>query len=305
MTTDQADAEYNGRAETGAGANHISTDENESKTRISENLAASPWVRRLAKLGYAAKGFLYVIVGATAALAAIDVGGRPRGLRGALDLVAGQPFGRVGLALVAVGLAGFILRRFVQILVPPEGSPKLAMMRFLRPIGYFFSGLANVGILLTALQMTLGWRVQNARGERSLDWTAFLTDRPFGGWLVFFAGLVIVGIAVFHFYLAITTRFQIDLQVERMSDGWRKIVFLSARLGYAARGAAFLITGGILVYAGWFVEQSEINGIGGALQKVEAIPFGTILLALIAAGFIAYGLYLIFVAKYLRLIASW
>lgn len=55
--------------------------------RISERLAASPWVQRLARLGYAAEGLLYVIVGGTAALAAMDVGGRVRGTRGALDLI--------------------------------------------------------------------------------------------------------------------------------------------------------------------------------------------------------------------------
>lgn len=63
--------------------------------------------------------------------------------------------------------------------------------------------------------------------------------------------------------------------------------------------------GRVLVYAGRFAGQSQINGIGVALEKIEAISFGTILLSIIAAGFIAYGLYLIFVAKYLRLISSW
>lgn len=285
--------------------NRLTYEQAESPAGISERLAANPWVWRLAKLGYAAKGLLYAIFGAMAALAAIDVGGRPRGLRGALDLVAGQPFGRVGLALVAVGFAGFILRRFIQIIVPPEGRPKREIMRILRPVGYFFSGLGNVGIMLTALQMTLGWRVQNPRGGRTMDWTTVFIARPFGGWLVLFAGLVIVGIAIFYFYLAITSRFRIDLQVERMSEDWRKIVFLCGGIGYAARGAAFLITGGILVYSGWFAGREQISGVGAAMQTVVAIPFGTILLALIAAGFIAYGLYLILVARYLRLIAAW
>src|SRR5689334_19513235 len=80
--------------------------------RISAQLAASRWVWRLAQLGYAAKGLLYVIIGGTTALAAVNVGGRVVGTRGALDLLVGRPFWRLVVALVAVGLVGFILRRF-------------------------------------------------------------------------------------------------------------------------------------------------------------------------------------------------
>jgi len=40
--------------------------------RISEQLAASPWVYRLARLGYAAEGLLYVIFGGAAVMAAMD-----------------------------------------------------------------------------------------------------------------------------------------------------------------------------------------------------------------------------------------
>lgn len=207
------------------------------RPRISEQLAVNSWVVRSARLGYAAKGLLYVIVGGMAALAATGNGGRPMGTRGALNIVVAQPFGRVGVALVAVGLGGFVMRRWVQVLVPPEGQPRLAIMRTLRPIGYFFSGLGNVGIALTALRLVLGWQVRSSNdGARTLDWTTLVTARPFGGWLVLFVGLTVVGVAFFHFYMAATRRFQIDLQVERMSERWRKVTFACGVGGYAARG---------------------------------------------------------------------
>ena len=72
--------------------------------------------------------------------------GRPVGLRGALRFVIAQPFGRVAVGRVALGLIGFILRRVVQIFVSPDGQPTLAVMRILRPLGYALSGLGNVGV---------------------------------------------------------------------------------------------------------------------------------------------------------------
>ncbi len=76
------------------------------RPRISAHLAASPGVWRLAALGFAAKGVLYVIAGGTVAWAALTVGGRAMGTRGALRLLVALPLGRLLVAVVAVGLCG-------------------------------------------------------------------------------------------------------------------------------------------------------------------------------------------------------
>ena len=115
-----------------------------SPRRVSERLAANPWVRRLAVLGYVAKGLLYIVTGGTAVLALMQVGGRVRGTRGALDLLVASPFGRLAAVLVAVGLFGYILRRFVQVFVQPaEGEPPRPITRVMRRIGFALSGLAH------------------------------------------------------------------------------------------------------------------------------------------------------------------
>src|SRR5689334_10736065 len=75
---------------------------------------ASPWVEQLARLGFAAKGVVYVVVGALAAQAAAGVGGDTTDTHGALEHVLEAPFGRIGLAVIALGLAGYALWAFVQ-----------------------------------------------------------------------------------------------------------------------------------------------------------------------------------------------
>nr|MBA3438683.1 DUF1206 domain-containing protein [Pyrinomonadaceae bacterium] len=82
--------------------------------------AASPWVERLARLGYAAKGAVYIVVGLLAAMAAFGMGGKTTDTRGALATIVAQPFGRVLLGAVAVGLAGYTIWRFVQAGVDAE-----------------------------------------------------------------------------------------------------------------------------------------------------------------------------------------
>jgi hypothetical protein len=280
-----------------------------ARPRPSAQLVASPWVWRLASLGFAAKGLLYIIAGSTAALAAVQVGGRMIGTRGALNLLVASPFGRLAVAFVAVGLCGFILRRCVQVLVPPmEGRPpKLRITRILRRTGYALSGLAHVSIAATALGLMLGLTVARLDEQTPpRDWTTpLLVEKPLNGWLTVFAGLVVVSVAVFYVYMAASRRFTIDLHLERMGSWRRRFVLTCGVVGHAGRGVAFLIVGAFLVYAGWFVEEVEARGLNDMLRRLEAQPWGAWLLIAIATGLIAYGLYLLLAARYLRLIATW
>ena len=84
--------------------------------------AARPWVERLARFGYAAKGAVYIVVGLLAAMAAFGMGGKTTDTRGALATIVTQPFGRVLLGAVAVGLVGYALWRFVQAGVDAENK---------------------------------------------------------------------------------------------------------------------------------------------------------------------------------------
>ncbi len=71
--------------------------------------SARPWMERLARLGYATEGAVYTLIGLLAAGAAFGTGGRATGQRGALEVVAGGPFGGVLLGLIAVGFLGYAL----------------------------------------------------------------------------------------------------------------------------------------------------------------------------------------------------
>ena len=279
-----------------------------ARPRIYERLAANRWVERLARLGYAAKGLLYIIIGGAAALAAMNVGGRVRGTRGALSLIVTYPLGRVAIAFIAVGLCGFVLRRFIQIYVAPTvGTPPRKITRISRRTGYALSGLANLVVALAALRLMLGLRVLSSGGRTPPpDWLSLLLIRePLDGWLTLLAGFGVTGFAIFHLYMAVSRRFTIDLQLERMNARVERATLVFGSAGYAGRGLAFLITGAFLVYAGWFVEEIEARGYGDILRAVESQPFGWWVLILVAAGLIAYGVYLLLAAWYLRLVAAW
>jgi Domain of Unknown Function (DUF1206) len=118
-------------------------------------------------------------------------------------------------------------------------------------------------------------------------------------------GLGVIGMAVYQFYVALNRRFTINLQPERMSHRIRRSALVCGVAGHAGRGIAFFIVGMFLVYAGWYVEEIEASSLGDIIRMLEVQPFGVWILITIATGLMAYGLFLLSVAWYLRQVASW
>ena len=73
-----------------------------------------PWLIALGRAGYAAKGGIYVLIGALAVQVALGHGGATTDQQGALAHIAQAPFGRFLLITLAVGLVGYSLWRFLQ-----------------------------------------------------------------------------------------------------------------------------------------------------------------------------------------------
>src|SRR5216110_813524 len=78
----------------------------------------------LARAGFVARGLIYGLIGILAIKLALGAGGKTTNQQGALETIAKQPFGKVLLVLVALGLAGYALWRLIRALLGkgPEDS---------------------------------------------------------------------------------------------------------------------------------------------------------------------------------------
>jgi len=86
-----------------------------------------------------------------------------------------------------------------------------------------------------------------------------------------------------------------------MSSVARKGVALLGEVGYITKGLALGAVGGLLSYAALTFERQKAPGLDGALQTILAQPFGRFLLALVALGFAAFGLFAMFASRYRRM----
>ena len=251
----------------------------------------------LARLGYAARGAVSLIVGVLALLAASGHGGGATGSKGALRAIFSQPLGDVLIAAVALGLFGFALWRALQSILDADGlgtGSKAVAAR----TGQAVSAIVYVGLGVFALSLLLG-RGQGGGGESSAeDWTAWLLAQPFGRWLVGAVGLAVAGAALGMASKAWTASFKRHLACGAGAARW---VVPLGRAGYAARAAVLLVIGGFLVVAAYQSDPSEARGLGGALLALQAQPFGRALFGLVALGLAAFGAFEFAEARYRRI----
>jgi hypothetical protein len=250
----------------------------------------------LARLGYAARGVVSLIVGGLALLAALGRGGRTTDSKGALQTLMQQPLGEVLLGIVAVGLFGFALWRIFQSLLDADGlgtAPKALARRAGQAVSaavYF-----GLGVFATRLLLASG---QTGGGEQDArDWTAWLLAQPFGRWLAGAAGLALIGAAIGMAHRAWTGSFRHHLAC---GDAARWVVPLG-RLGFAARGVVFLAAGAFLVIAAYRSDPSEARGLGGVLRALQEQPFGQALFAMVALGLAAFGAFGLVQARFRRI----
>ncbi|MDX2097100.1 MAG: DUF1206 domain-containing protein [Leptolyngbyaceae cyanobacterium bins.59] len=264
-------------------------------------MASHPWLEKLARFGYAAKGTVYFIVGLLAAQAAFTTGGKTTDTNGALATIVNQPFGKFLLGLVTIGLVGYALWRIVQTWFDPEhAGESRSAKRIVQRIGYAFSALSYLGLALTAAKLLMDVGVQS--GDSTQDWTAQLMAQPFGRWLVGAAGLGVISVGLSYLYEAYKASFQRHFQQQQMGQTERKWAKWMGQFGIAARGIVFGIIGLFLVLAALRANAREARGLGGALATLAQQPFGPWLLGIIALGFIAYSIYSLIEARYRRIV---
>ena len=274
-----------------------SLDEAKHQTRRAAR-EASPWIVRLGRFGYAAKGAVYVIVGVLAVQAARGTGGATTDPRGALGWIIQAPFGRFLLGAVAIGLVGYALWCVVQGILDTEGKGTDAKGILTRG-AFVFTGVVATGLALSAVRLVRG---SPGGGNATQDWTAWLLSQPFGQWLVGIAGAIVIGAGLYHLYKAYSANFREDLKLSQMTRTEELWTTRVGRLGFAANGIAVGIIGGFLMFAAVQAESQQARGLGGALEALDQQPFGPWLLGVVAVGLIAYGIFMLIEARYRRMV---
>jgi Domain of Unknown Function (DUF1206) len=255
-------------------------------------------LERLARVGYAARGFVYLIVGGLATAAAIGSGGRTTSAKGALIELYWQPLGYFLVAALSLGLCCFGAWRVYESIADPEGNGR-GFRGIVMRLGFLVTGSMYLGLAGYAVKLVLlGSRGESTSDDPAArDWTAWLMAQPLGPWLVAAVGVGIIGAGVAAAYYAWTVDFKVEMTIDKRFRRWAGPV---CRFGLVAHCILLLIVGAFLVLSAYRYDPSQARGIVGALSALRAQPYGQLLFGGVAFGLMAFGIYGFIEARFRR-----
>jgi hypothetical protein len=261
-----------------------------------ESFVQSRAFEGFSRAGFVARALIYGIIGILALKLALGYGGKLTNQEGALHTVAQQPFGKLLLTVVAVGLGGYSLWRLVRAGVGhgPEGSDT----GFER-VAALASGIAYGAMCALAIEILLGAGGGSAGNAKKT--TAGVFGWPAGTWLVGIAGGVMIGVGLYQGYRGITKKFLDDSKVEEMGPRMKEWIGRLGLIGHLARMVVFGLIGIFLIKAAIDYNSRAAVGLDGALAKIVHHSYGPFLLGSVATGLIAFGLYSLSDARYRRI----
>jgi hypothetical protein len=266
-----------------------------SAKNVAEDAArkSAPWLVRFGRLGYVAKGVVYVVIGFLATQAAVGIGGRTTDTRGALRTIGEAPLGKVALGILMIGLFGYAAWRLISALTDAErrgDEPTSIALRV---------GEAVRGLVYGSLAVwTFRYLTANAdTGNPTRSMTDRALDMPAGRWIVVAAGLTVIGYAFWQLYKAVSDKFLKRLDLSSCRDQTKNWVIWLGRFGIAARGIVFGMLGALITRAGWTYNSSRV-GIDQSLDALAGAPSGSVVFGTVAAGLIAFGIFELATARF-------
>ena len=305
------DVSHGASHETSQSAEQVAKDTSASARQVAQDTshtarraADSEPVKLLARFGFGAKGVVYLIIGGLALATALGVGGALTDQNGATHVIYQQPFGAFLLIVSAIGWLGYALWCFIEAALDTENKGTDAKGLFTR-VGYVAVGAIYAGLALVAFGLATGkGNGGQSSNSEAQDWTARLLGYPGGVALVVLVGLVVLGIAGVLFYRAYSADFRQQLQLGSAPAEAGKGIVILGRVGYSALGVVFTIMGAFFIVAALQHNPSQARGLSGALGTLLQEPLGHLLLALVALGLLAYGVYSLAQARVRRVNAA-
>ncbi|MHA6695939.1 DUF1206 domain-containing protein [Homoserinimonas sp. A520] len=257
-------------------------------TKVQDNAA----MRAAARVGFVVNGLLHVLIGLIAVEVAFGTGGEAD-TGGAMSQVAATPGGLAVLWAVLVGLwglAAFQLLETALVTGVDKDSWGARAKEGGKAIAYAFVGA-------TALSFIVGRSPDS--GDQATGFSAQLLSSPGGVLALLLVATMVAAVGVYFVAKGIRQHFLHDLNLPGGTT--RRVTVVIGTGGYVAKGIAVVVVGILFGLAALSADASEATGLDGALKALAALPFGTVVLSVIALGLVSYGVYCFVRAVHARL----
>ncbi len=249
--------------------------------------------RVVARIGYVVLGILHIVIGVIAISIATGGGGEAD-QGGALEQIRNAPMGVALLWVIAIGLFALAIWQIAEAFLERDPDTKKKWGYRIKFLG---TAAAYIAIAITAFVYATGG--QSDSSESTQSFSAQLLATPGGVFLLVLVGLIVAGIGIAFIVRGITKAFKkhLALPPDPAGDG----IVMFGVVGYIAKGIAVGVAGVLFVVAAVTANPEEAGGLDAALHKLAELPFGPIILWIVGAGLIIYGVFCFARARYAKM----
>lgn len=242
------------------------------------------WFKPFARLGYGARGVVYLLLAFFTLSAALTTGGGGDA-EDAVRFITQSTASAILTPLLIISLAGYCTWRIVQAVFDTDDHG--LMPKGLAVRAGLLGSAATYGFLLL-YTFSLWWGANLSSGDGSGDGFAgtaagFIGAGPVS--LILGSIFVIVGSA--HIWKAVRRKYRAHIEASEAIMRWIDVAAIG---GLCARGMIFLIIAFLLFRHGLAGEQGQAS-LTDALGFIAGLPFGAWLLGATGAGFFLFSVY--------------
>ena len=256
-------------------------------------------LENLARVGLVSYGVVHLLVAWLALQLAWGTSSESADQSGALSTVADSPVGKPLLWIIALGLIALAVWQALEVLRWRSGwsasgdARSKAVKKSAKAVA---KAIVYAALAVLAIRIATGSGGSSSQQQQNT--AAGVFGWPGGRWLVGAAGLVLIGVGVYHVYKGVTKHFLKEIDLAEAPPTATRLVTRLGQVGYPGKGIALGVVGGLLVWSAVTFDPAKASGLDGALRTILDAPFGQFLLTLVALGIAAFGAYLFVRARY-------
>jgi len=259
----------------------------------------SDGLEHLARVGLIAYGVVHLLVAWLSLQLAWGGGGESADQSGAMRTLAESPVGTPLLWLVAVGLIALAVWQAAEVLRWRRGwsaSGKARTKAIRKSANALIKAVIYVTLAVLAIRFATGSGKSSSQSQQ--ETTAGVFAWPAGQWLVGAFGLVLVGAGVWHIRKGLNKHFMKQIDTSKASPSAVRLVTRLGQVGFPGKGIALGGVGALFIWAAVTFDPTKARGLDGAMHEILDLPFGQILLTLVALGIAAFGAFCFVRARY-------
>lgn len=268
-----------------------------SQNPISRVAAGHPILVKIGRVGWFAKGVVYVLAG----VLALFVVGRSFGWTdssangdeasptGAIKEISGTSGGTFLLIALAIGMFLYAAWRLATVLFPGRTDTEEMVKR----AGYLVSAMLYVTFGITALILINTRNAKVDGNETVKDITTRMMTNDVGRWAVGIIGAILIATGIYRIFKGMKVDVTEDINMGGMSSQRARWARRLGSIGEVGRGVALGLIGFFLIRAAVEFDAAEATGLDGALRRLALESWGPLVVAGIGLGLVAYGLFCI------------